>query len=522
MRKCTNIIIISVIGCFGISLISCSNSSKRTAPLSFPKGFLWGVSQGSIQAEGDCPGNDYHAWEQMGKVPDIGLADNSYVLYDTDSAEAQSLHLNAFRITFEWARIEPRAPKTIGMPLTAGDVDMAVVNHYHDVVQSLIDHGLTPVVTLLHYALPLWDDNPEAVYDPTTQTFSDGSLGGWTNPLTAYAFSSYARFIAQQFSGTVKYWLTENEPMANVLSGYIIGDFPPAYAPLDLDLTAAILPFGTSVVDVIKNMIAGHALAYHAIHDEDPDAEVSFPKNSVFASAVPDNPSSQSAASRFDHFYNLLFLDAVTRGVFDDGLTGTTFTEVHPEWADTLDFIGLNYYISDYVVSVPGVLSPVDVLPCDPQINTALSGILSSFKCPVQGPSETQGFTDILLEYARRYHLPILVTENGTDGYFSDGGAAEKTKFIVQNIMAVHDAIDRGADILGYLYWTLNYDYEWTSGYRQNNALFYVDDFSSPTFTEPTVDTDFTRIPIHPAADVYSAIAAADGISPTIIDQYGH
>lgn len=499
-------------------ICSCNNTSHGTAPENFPPGFLWGVSTAAEQSEGGITNNDWYIWEQLGRTPQVGLADNFYNLYAVDFTDAQAMHLNAFRLTFEWSRIVPHKPADIYAPLTASDVDMNEVNHYHDVINSLIAHGMTPIVTLTHYTLPQWVDNPSAVFDQTTQTFNDGSLGGWTNTATAYAFANYAGFMAQQFSLSVRYWLTENEPMIDVLDGYVTGEFPPGYTNIS-DLTASTMPFSASARTVIKNLIMGHALAYHAIHAVEPDAKVSFTKNSIFTNAVTGNAASVSAADAFNHAYNLTFLTAVTSGIFDLGLTGTTFTEVHPEWAHTLDYIGVNYNNNEYVMPAPGILSPINAVPCDPTLGM---GITIAFHCPAQNPPKTQGLTSILVEYARLYHLPILLTETGFGGITP----LEKTAYIVQTAMSVHSAMARGVDMLGYLYWTLDYDYEWTSGYAQYSGLFSVDDFTECTVPScglvPTTTTDFTRIPVQPAVDVYSAIAAADSISPVLIDQYGH
>lgn len=504
---------------FGLNIIiSCSSSKSSTK--SFPKGFLWGVSTAAEQSEGGITNNDWYVWEQMGKTPRVGLADNFYNLYDQDFTNVQNMHLNAFRLTFEWSRIVPNKPANIYAPLTTSDVDMTEVQHYKDVIASLESHHLTPVVTLIHYTMPIWVDNPQAAFDETANTFTDGSLGGWTNTETAYAFANYARFMAQQFSSTVKYWLTENEPIPDTLTGYVLGQYPPGYMNLSY-LTATTMPFSASVVTVIKNMILGHVLAYRAIHEVEPDAMVSIAKNSISAIAIPGNAQSEQAAKAFDHAYNLLFLDAVTKGIFDDGLTGTTYISSYPQWANALDYIGVNYYSNDYVVPAPrGILVPINAIPCDPTIGAYIP--LSALGCPAQNPPEPQGLTNILVEYASRYHLPMLITENGYGG--SD--PVEKTKFIVQNIIAVKNAINQGADMIGYMYWTLDYDYEWTSGYAQNFGLFYVDDFTSCTKPEcglipSTTTTGFTRTAVQPAVDVYSAIAAANDITSTIINQYG-
>ena len=514
-----------IVFCIPVVIGSCSPAKNSTAPMNFPKDFLWGVATAAEQSEGGNTQNDWYVWEQMGKTPPVGLADNSYNLYAVDFTNAQAMHLNAFRLTFEWSRVVPDKPADIYEPLTASDISWTAVQHYTDVVNSLIAHGLTPVVTLTHYTVPRWVDDPSAAYDWTAQTFTDGSLGGWTNTATAYAFANYAGFMARAFSTTVKYWLTENEPVADVLLGYIAGQYPPGYSNY-FDLNAPGMPFSASVVTVMKNMIMGHALAYHAIHAEEPDAMVSFAKNSIFTSAIPNDPASAAAADAFDHAYNLTYLDAVTTGIFDTGLTGTTFTEVHTDWAHTLDYIGVNYYENDYAVPAPfGLLAPIKAVPCSQAIAGALQAFnitLGTLGCPAQNPSESQGLTDMVLKYARRYHLSILITENGDNS--NDPFA--KANYIVQNTMALHDAMDQGATVIGYLYWTLNYDYEWTSGYDQSAGLFSVDDFTGCTVpfcsVIPDANTDFARTPLRPATDVFSAIAAANGISPSIINQYGH
>ncbi len=505
-----------VLALFAITAITaCSGGGGGTASKPFPKGFLWGVATAAEQSEGDNTQNDWYLWEQLGRTPQVGLADNFYNLYALDFTNVQAMHLNAFRMTFEWARIEPHAPAVIGQPLTSGDVDPIQVQHYKDVIASMEAHGLTPVITLLHWTLPQWVDSPASNPSDCVKT----SLCGWTNTLTAYAFSSYARFMAAQFSTTVKYWLTENEPMPDTLSGYVLGVFPPGFTNIG-SLTARAMPFSASVLQVVANMITANALAYHAIHDVEPDAMVGIAQNSIFVNAVADKPTLTTATKSFDHAYNLLYLDGATKGVLDDRLTGTTFTEVHPEWAHTLDYIGVNYYSNEYAVPTrPGILDPVDAIPCD----SMLGGLETAFGCPMTNlPSQPQGMTDILLEYTNRYHMPMMITENGS----ASPDPLTKAKYIAQDIMAMKSAVNQGADMIGYMYWTLDYDYEWTSGYNQNDGLFYVDDFTSCTTTPcgvvPTTTTDFTRTPVQPAVDVFSAIAAANDVTPTIINQYGH
>jgi beta-glucosidase/6-phospho-beta-glucosidase/beta-galactosidase len=508
----------------GLLLAFCAgcSSTPNAPPIAFPPGFLWGVSTAAEQSEGGNTGNDWYAFEGMGRVPPVGLADDMYDLYDTDSANAQAIGANAFRLTFEWARLMPQAPQNPASP-TEADLDPTAVAHYQAVLASLKAHGLTPIVTLTHYTLPIWIDNP-ASYDAGSNVFTDGSPGGWLSASTATAFAGFAGLMAQEFGSQVTYWITENEPEVDLIGGYLGGVFPPGLS--DLSLTAQSLPGDAGLADVLQNMISGHAQAYKAIKAIEPNAKVSIAHNSITFEPQTNSTADTGVTQRVQFLYDFLFLDSVTTGQFDQSLVGLGPTVSHPEWANTLDYIGVNYYAHDVVIYSQGLLSPLDGLPCDPAIAGAAGGLLSDLGCPAENPPEQPGFTAIVSTYQQRYGLPILVTENGANA--SDPNA--KAAYLVQNLLALHDAMDAGANVIGYSYWTLNEDYEWASGYYQAFGLFGMPGFlgadggilelSDGGTWAPSAGTDFTRSPHHPATDVYLEIADSGVISPALVAQY--
>jgi beta-galactosidase len=503
-------------------LVSCSSSPKGPPPIHFPKSFLWSVSTAAEQSEGNNTSTDWYAFEGMGRVPPVGLADDMYDLYDEDFATAQSMGCNAFRLTFEWARFFPTAPVDPAHP-TVAEMDQTAVTHYQDVLNSLQKHGLTPLVTLTHYTLPVWVDNP-AAYDAGINAFTDRSLGGWTNPATAVAFGAFAGLMAQTYGTQVTYWLTENEPEVDVVGGYLAGIFPPGLS--DVSLTANTLPGDAGISDVIQNMIAGHAAAYHAIKAAEPGAKVSIAHNTIAFEPITQNTGNVEAAQRVEALYDHLYLDAVTTGTFDSSLVGTGDAGVqHPDWASTIDYIGVNYYNHDAVIAQAGFLSPLDAVPCDPVFESALPGILTDLGCPSPGLPEAPGFTTVLLDYTQRYGLPLLVTENGA----GQGTGTDMAAYLVRNLLAVHDAIDAGANVIGYSYWTLNRDYEWAQGYHQDFGLFGVVGFEGPDGGlppgpdggpwAPSASTDETRVPLSPAPGVYAAIIDG-GLTPALLAAY--
>ena len=199
----------------------------------FPAGFYWGCATASHQVEGNCTKNDWWAWEQEGghihEGGVSGIACDHYNRFEEDFALAQELGHNAHRLSIEWSRIEPEE----------GQWDMAEVDHYRRVMESLHRHGLTPFVTLHHFTNPLW--------------FRD--RGGWLNPQAPDLIARYAGFIAKELGDLVPFWFTINEPMVIVTASYLVGNWPPQHKDMAEAMVAA------------RHLLLAHAPMYQAIKE---------------------------------------------------------------------------------------------------------------------------------------------------------------------------------------------------------------------------------------------------------------
>ena len=479
------------------------------ADLRFPTGFQWGAAGAPQQSEGRNLHSDWQAFEEMGRVPPAGWAQNAYELYDTDFANAAAMHLNTVQFGIEWARLVPARPADPFAPLTRATVDPEALAHYHAVVNSALRHGLTPVVAVTHFSLPKWVDNPQA-YDAKKNAFTDDSLGGWTSRDTGRALAAYAAFVVREFGDQVKWWITIDEPMVVLAAAFMSGDFPPGIKNLTT-IVDPVEPGNQSVIDVMTNMIDAHARAWHAMKAVREDIHVGFAHNTVaWSPADAQKPVDVAATARVDHLYNQMFLDALTRGEFDRSLVEKGTPEAHPEWKGTLDYIGMNFYDHNAVVAVNDLLPPLNAFPC----NWAVEDLWPLFGCPPPTFSEPAGLKQMLHEYYDRYHLPILITENG----FIDTPEG-KAKRLVEMLTALHEAMAEGVPVIGYHYWTLVYDYEWNSGWTQDMGLFtfqaIVDGLRPATDGTPGAPgpgSDFHRIPIEPMVGVYGEIAQKNAV----------
>jgi beta-glucosidase len=71
----------------------------------------------------------------------------------------------------------------------------------------------------------------------------------------------------------------------------------------------------------------------------------------------------------------------------------------------------------------------------------------------------------------RRYQLPIYLTEHGSASL--DEGFRERD--LKENLAALHRAINDGADVRGFYYWSLLDNFEWQFGYSKKFGLVAVD-----------------------------------------------
>ena len=96
---------------------------------------------------------------------------------------------------------------------------------------------------------------------------------------------------------------------------------------------------------------------------------------------------------------------------------------------------------------------------------------------PINWRIEPAAFRDTLRDAWRRYRVPVVVTENGY-GAEEDGTTlddAGRIAFHRDYVAALREARAEGADIRGYLAWTLLDNLEWSSGRRIRFGLLRVD-----------------------------------------------
>jgi beta-glucosidase len=94
---------------------------------------------------------------------------------------------------------------------------------------------------------------------------------------------------------------------------------------------------------------------------------------------------------------------------------------------------------------------------------------------------EPAGLTELLVSLHDRYPtLPLMVTENGAafdDVVAADGRVHDPRRiaYLRDHVEAVGAALDAGADVRGYLVWSLLDNFEWSFGFDRRFGIVRVD-----------------------------------------------
>jgi beta-glucosidase len=434
------------------------------------------------------------------------------IYYLNDFELASKLGMNAFRIGIEWARIEPEK----------NEWNQVAIDHYKQMVRSMTEGGLTPVITLNHLTLPLWVLTPPSKFtkkigqeilpsplrdlplaDPPASDPYWKSLRGWESKETVKEFIKYVTKVVEELKDQVDYWVTIGEPVASVIgAGYIAGLWPPGFL---LD--------GNRAKNVLHNLIEAHVQAYDKISSlDDIDADgdgiskmVGFSHAMVAVSPATPNKllrttinNNEEAAKNFDYFINDYFINAVVNGEEDLNYLDTLQRYnkdssnfiIHERWKNKTDFIGIDYYRRVYV-SYSNILALSSakfvggslINNLHAQTHHQPHGILNNLGWEIY----PEGLYNLIMRIKDQWSntLPVFILENGV----ADKSDKYRAPFIVAHLQQVKRAIDNGSNVIGYLHWSFMDNYEWLENYRPEAkfGLFTID------FGTTSKQLDFTR-----------------------------
>ncbi len=385
---------------------------KMPLKYKFPKKFLWGAATSAHQVEGGTH-NQWTVWELENakslasqakyKLRDLpiwneiareaanpsnyvsGRAVDHYHRYEEDFDLLTSMHMNAFRFSIEWSRIEPHE----------GHWDNQEIEHYRRYLIALKARGIEPVVTMFHWTTPVW--------------FAE--KGGFEKRRNIKFFVRFCQKIFSELGDHFRLVCTFNEPEVYVAFGWLHeGEWPPSKKG-----QYALGYWTYRNIAVAHNRVAKMAHALRPRH---------------FRLGTTKNIANHYAGDK--RLKTRLFMWFT---IYMEDYLYINATRRHMDW------LGINYYFSNRYI--------------DGRMNNE-----SDFTQDLGWEMKPDHLEFVLLRIYNKYKIPIIITESGV----ADTHDRYRKWWIAHTIDAIDKAMKKGADIRGYLHWSLLDNLEWAYG----------------------------------------------------------
>ncbi|KAI1749539.1 glycoside hydrolase [Xylaria castorea] len=292
----------------------------------FPEDFIFGVAGSAAQVEGAVAleGRSPTLLEKLAgptQPKDYVTAEN-YFLYKQDIQRLAAMGVKYYSFSISWARILP-------FTLPGTPVNQKGIDHYDDLINTVLDAGMLPIATLFHFDSPWVFVSSN---DFTVKPDIGATSGGYQNETFVDAFANYAKIVLTHYADRVPIWFTFNEP--------ILFSFNFAGA---------------------NNVVNAHAQVYHFYHDVlKATGKMGIKLNDNFG--VPRDPRNSTdieAANRYQELYLSLFANPIFLGQqYPDSVLETLpgarpLSEKELSYVgNTSDFFGIDPYTAT-VVSQP-------------------------------------------------------------------------------------------------------------------------------------------------------------------------
>lgn len=425
--------------------------------MSFNQDFVWGTATSAYQIEGAAneDGRGESVWDafshQPGKV--LGghtgdVACDHYHRFREDVALMAQMGVKAYRFSVSWPRVLPEG---------TGPVNEKGLQFYSDLVDCLLEHGITPYVTLYHWDLP----------------YQLYLRGGWMNPDSPSWFAEYAAVVGQALGDRVKHFITFNEPQVFVGCSFVQG----VHAP-------GVLMERRECLQMTHNILLAHGRAVKVLRDRVENCLIGIAPTSDVP--IPADREQQSIDAARDAFF------AVGEG--SDWVWSVSW------WSDP---ILLGHYPEEGMRSMAKDMPPI--APSDMElISQPIDFYGQNIYRGKPMCRDEQGkyrFAEHKIGAAKtaigwyvdpeclywgckflyeRYKKPIYITENGMschDWVSLDGKVHDPARidYLARHLQWLRRASEEGTEIAGYFQWSLMDNFEWAQGYGDRFGMVYVD-----------------------------------------------
>ncbi|MCI9270619.1 MAG: glycoside hydrolase family 1 protein [Dorea sp.] len=445
----------------------------------FRKDFLWGGATAANQCEGAwdedgkgvsvsdiCTGGKYGQSKMITPVLDEGNfypsreAIRHYRYFKEDIRLFAEMGFKVYRFSIAWTRIFPNGDEK--EPNEAG------LRHYEEVIDECLKYKIEPLITISHYEVP---------FGLTKKCNS------WVSREMIGYYMNYCRTLFERYKGKVKYWLTFNEinssvvPTGALLNQGILNELEKPTVFLDQP------DIPQQRFQGLHHMFVASAMAVKLAHEIDPAYRVG--NMIIYASSYPLTPKPEDVlkCQSYNQIFNYFCNDVQCKGrypFYADAYFAEKGISIVKQQGDdeiiregTVDFVTFSYYMSS-------------CQSADTEEEQGDGNLTGGVPNPYLKASEwgwqidPKGLRYALIELYDRYHLPLMVVENGLgakDELEEDGSIHDsyRIKYLREHIMEMKEAVKAGVDLMGYTPWgCIDLVSASTGEYAKRYGMIYV------------------------------------------------
>ncbi len=385
----------------------------------FPSGFLWGASTSAHQVEGGTY-NQWDRWEMKNAERLAGEAEQalSHWLPNWNRIKPQAQNIQNYisgRTCDHWNRYEEdvRLAKSLGMNAYRFSIEWSRVEPQEgQFSREAIKHYQQMIDSLRKH-----DIQPFVTLWHWTVPlwFEDG--GGWKNSNAPDQFASFVSYVGKNLKG-VQFWITLNEPNVYIYFSLLKAAWPPQNRSFRAAQKAR------------RNLARGHRLAYKILKSFSDEFQVGLSENLAWFELGDNSPTT---------YVNKLVNERLSHYFFRHNIS-------------KMDFIGLNHYFHNRLKGWKQ----------NQNANKKLSDL--GWELYPEGLYHAA-------QTASAYKKPIYITEHG----LADAEDKNRKWFLTESLRELSRAISEGADVRGYMHWSLLDNFEWAYGFWPRFGLIEVD-----------------------------------------------
>lgn len=436
--------------------------------ITLPQDFILGAAASAWQTEGwsgkkegqdSWPDlwykHDRHVWYE-GYGP--AIATDFINRFREDVALMKQAGLTHYRTSINWSRFLTDYENAV--------VDETYAAYYDALFDEMLAHGITPMICLEHYELPGY----------LLETY-----GGWASKRVVECYLRYAEKVFERYHHKVSRWFTFNEPIVVQTRVYLDA----LRWPYEQNTSTWMQWNHHKVLATARVVKLFREKGYQGTVGCILNPEVTYPRSQATHDVL--------AASRYDLFYNRVFLDPLVHGEYPAELMAllqqhqVVWNYNEQELADIrdnrVDELGINLYYPHRVKAPSRAWHPET--PFHPAY------YYEPFELPGRRMNKSRGweiYPQIIYDMAMRIkteyrNIPWFVAESGmgveNEAQFrdSEGLIADdyRIQFIREHLWQTLRAVHDGAHCQGYMLWAFTDNVSPMNAFKNRYGLIEID-----------------------------------------------